>query len=527
MSAKLTVAVSPQALRRFAFFRSLATSELAALAPSLRQAKYPAHTTLFADQHIGDHFYLLLAGSVEILKPSIDGNVRLNALKPGDHFGEMSLLDDQPHSASARALTDVTVIEVPKAIFLSLIERFPRLLHQATRASDQRLRERDLALIDHLARANDRLQKLYATSLDISRHLELKTVLEAIAARVTGLFDGAQAQLYLLDSATGKPSNLMRQVIASGQTAVRNRPPRYELAAPITLQSQTLGVLGVRRNRSAFTQDDAQLLLLLANQSAIAIENARLYTLAIEKGRLDGELSAAREVQRSLIPQRAPRISDFQIAGLWQPAREVSGDLYDFIRLDAERWGIAIADVSDKGMPAALLMAATRTILRASVQLESDPARALARTNRLIAADAAHSMFVTCFLAFLDRRTRRLTYANAGHNPPLVWRARTHRLESLRQHGLVLGINADAEYKSHEIELAKNDLVLLYTDGVTDALNAREQSFGETRLKQIVRHHHNHDANQIVQAIDRRVKEFIGARPFFDDVTAVVIKTCK
>ncbi len=537
------MAVKKSVLRRFPFFRALNEGELESLASQLDAAHYPAHAMLFSDQQPGDYFYLLQAGSIEIFKSTPEGHVLLNVLQPGDHFGEMSLLDEQPRSATARAVTDVTVIQISKALFLSLVQRFPILLYQAARISDERLRQRDQKLIQELTAHNQQLERLYDTSLDISRHRELDPALSAIVERAVALFDSPEGRLYLFDERTqrlvspkGSRTRLgvgvTGRAFISGAPVIQNRTRRYnpsrELAAPICLDGKSLGVITICRppTADAFTDDDVKLLLLFANQAAIAIENARLYGLAVEKGRLDGELRAAYQVQRSLIPPCAPHIRGFHLAGLWRPAREVAGDFYDFVPLDHAKWGIVIADVSDKGVPAALFMAITRSILRANLTAEPELARAIERANRILSADAKDGMFVTCFVGILDARTRRFIYVNAGHNPPFLWHAQSHRLVALKQHGLVLGIESSASFTAREVELELGDLLVLYTDGVTDALDAHDRSFGEVRLAQLIKTNTRCSADDLVQALDRAICEFVGTRVLCDDVTAVVLATC-
>jgi serine phosphatase RsbU (regulator of sigma subunit)/CRP-like cAMP-binding protein len=530
--------VRKQTLRWFRFLRRLNDAELARLARHVAQTHHPAQAILFPDQQIGDTFYLLKSGRVEIFKKTEHGDVILNVIQPGHYFGEMSLLDNRPRSAAARAATDVTVLQVPKAEFLTLVQRFPFLLSQTAHVSDERLRQRDQSLIAELTTHNQQLQQLYETSLDISRHRELDDALAAISARATTLSNSSAGKLYLFDETTRhlRTSNGERIRIGTGAAGrafaardpvMQNRAkPQRVLAVPICLDAKSLGALVVYRPSRAkpFTPDDARLLLLFANQAAIAIENARLFALAAEKARLDTELQTARQVQRSLLPTRAPRIPGFQLAGLWRPAREVAGDFYDFIPLDNGRWGIVIADVCDKGMPAALFMATARSVVRASARAALTTVAALEHANRIIAADATNGMFVTLFLGILDPRARRFEYVNAGHNPPLWLRAASARLEYLRRTALPLGIDANSRFESREITLAPRDTLVLYTDGVTDAVNAREQSFGAGRLTRLAKANARADAATVVRALNRAIRAFIATQPLGDDVTMVVLR---
>ncbi|MGH2522866.1 MAG: PP2C family protein-serine/threonine phosphatase, partial [Anaerolineales bacterium] len=196
---------------------------------------------------------------------------------------------------------------------------------------------------------------------------------------------------------------------------------RSILCVPLKVKDAILGVVYVdnRLQAGLFTEADLDLLNAIAASAAIAIENARLYQLAVEKGRLERELQLAREVQASLLPRAIPNIPGWEFAARWQPAREVAGDYYDFISGDPASLGLVIADVTDKGMPAALFMALTRSIVRASALQAITPAEGITQANRLICADATNSMFVTLLYACLRPATGELAYVNAGHNPPL------------------------------------------------------------------------------------------------------------
>lgn len=559
------MSVKKEQLRRFSFLRPLSDHDLAELAPRVERRSFPANSLIFADGTAGDMFYLLDSGQVEIFKPTSDGEIRINLLNPPDVFGEMSLLDEQPRSAAARAATDVSLIAIPKPVFLDLVRREPSLLFETISSGYERLRRSDLERLRELEANNRQLHELYKTSLDITRHLELPTVLAAIVERATQLLNSSSGTLWLHDHTRNllipQPTSPLRAAsvpagralvstearaaplrpgegctgaaFTRGEPVIENRTRRsrshplpLELAVPVRLNQQMLGALTVFRPLDAaeFTSGDAQLLELFANQAAIAIENARLYALAVEKGRLDGELNTARQVQRSLIPPRAPRVRGYQLAGLWRPAREVSGDFYDFIPLPDRKWGLVIADVSDKGMPAALFMASARSILRASASAAVTTAGVIQRANHAISLDATRGMFVTLFYAALDSAAHRLTYVNGGHNPPLWWRARLNRVEYLAGRYIALGILPDQQFEARDIELEPDDVLVLYTDGVTEAMTPNGDFFGEERFRQIVQANAGEEAVRLVQAIDEAIRTFTGDHALSDDVTVVVVR---
>jgi sigma-B regulation protein RsbU (phosphoserine phosphatase) len=304
---------------------------------------------------------------------------------------------------------------------------------------------------------------------------------------------------------------------------------RSILCVPLKIKDEVSGVVYVdnRLQAGIFSQADLELLTAIASSAAIAIENARLYQVAIEKGRMERELQVAREVQASLLPRETPRVPGWEFAAQWQPAREVAGDYYDFIPGAGGRLGLVIADVSDKGMPAALFMALTRSIVRASVDGAPSPAEGIARANRLICADSTSGMFVTLFYALLDPATGEFTYVNAGHNPPLLYRADQDGLTQLTLTGMVLGVIEDAPFEQHTLRLNPGDLILLYTDGVTDATDAHWHDFGMERLERVVLDHRNAPAADVMAALEQAIGDFAGSAAPFDDMAMVVMKCLK
>jgi serine phosphatase RsbU (regulator of sigma subunit) len=281
-----------------------------------------------------------------------------------------------------------------------------------------------------------------------------------------------------------------------------------------------------------FTPDDLNLLTAIAAIAATAVENARLYQVAVERGRLERELQMAREVQVSLLPRETPHVPGWTFAAHWEPARQVAGDYYDFIplpgqRLGAPNLGVVIADVSDKGMPAALFMAMTRSTIRACVGHAASPAQGIALANRLICADASGGMFVTLFYAQLDLDAGEMTYVNAGHNPPLFLRAgvaATDCVTELRRTGMALGVMADTSLEQRTVRFDPGDSVCLYTDGITDALDKRERGFGVQRLREVLVRRRDAPVDSLVEAIDRELEAYVGDLAPFDDVTMVVVR---
>lgn len=244
----------------------------------------------------------------------------------------------------------------------------------------------------------------------------------------------------------------------------------------------------------------------------------------IIKEKLEHELLVARQVQASLLPQRVPQASSWTFAAHWEPAREVAGDFYDFIPGPEGQVGVVIADVADKGMPSALFMALSRSILRASLTGSRGLTENMQQANRLICADSSDSMFVTVSYAGLNLADGTVEFLNAGHNPTLYYQAETNQLDWLSHTGMPLGIDADARYGQRQLCLNPGDFLLMYTDGVTDALDLQGQEFGTKRLWQMVYDQRQASAVTIVETLKQALADFVGDTQPVDDITIVSVK---
>ena len=264
-----------------------------------------------------------------------------------------------------------------------------------------------------------------------------------------------------------------------------------------------------------------------------AIETVRDITERREmEGRLarsNAELQIAAEIQQSFLPEIIPQITGFDIAARSVMAKEVGGDFFDvipfeIIPLEKGTLGILIADVSGKGVPAALFMALSRIVVRVNALWHRDPARAIFDANNIIAQDSKAGMFVTLFYGTLSEKNRTLTYVNAGHNPPVVYRNKDGSIEELLPTGIVLGAVERREYFSRTIDIGPDDVIVMYTDGITESINARVEMFGEERLYSIIRQNARLPAREILTKILEGVQQFTGDVPQFDDITLMVIK---
>jgi sigma-B regulation protein RsbU (phosphoserine phosphatase) len=250
---------------------------------------------------------------------------------------------------------------------------------------------------------------------------------------------------------------------------------------------------------------------------------AELKRTTAEKERLVKELEIAKGIQQSFLPEKEPEITGFDIAASNIPAKEVGGDFYDFIPISADKWGLTIADVSGKGVPAALFMALSRTLVRASATGNPKVGDAIEKANDLICADSKSGMFVTLFYAILDAKEKSLRYVNAGHNPPLL-KHPSGGTVLLKADGIALGIIDGIKLEEAELQLEGGDVVTLFTDGVTEAINAVEEQFGQQRLLSIIEENRNLPAKEILHRIQEAVETHSGGQPQFDDITLMIIK---
>jgi sigma-B regulation protein RsbU (phosphoserine phosphatase) len=289
-----------------------------------------------------------------------------------------------------------------------------------------------------------------------------------------------------------------------------------------------VGIMGV--DSPGLSQRRVSFLAGIAGQAAIAVEHDRLLREAAEQERMRQELAVAERIQASFLPERCPALPGWELAAIWRSARQVGGDFYDFIALppatgtSGERLGLVIADVADKGVPAALFMALSRTLVRVVAIDGRPPAAAIARANDLIVADAPSDLFVTLFYAILEPESGEITYVNAGHVPPLVVRAAEGTVEELRLSAMALGVLPGIEIEERTARLDPGDALILYTDGIVEASDREWRMFGWERLREVARAHRTEPAEELAGAIDDAVDRFAGDAPQFDDFTLVVVK---
>jgi len=265
----------------------------------------------------------------------------------------------------------------------------------------------------------------------------------------------------------------------------------------------------------------AYIFLNLMKEKKTAAEK-ELYSHELERKKF--ELEAARQLQLSFLPESMPTLNEFQIGAFSLPALEVGGDYYDFIPISDGKWGLVIADVSGKGFPAALFMALSRTCVRANAMGESTASKAMLNANKIISQDSSSGMFVTLFYSVLDLKAKKLHYVNAGHNPPIVFKDNGGDIKLLGAKGIALGVMENIALEEIDLDLAPNDIVVFYTDGVTEAINKKEEQFGESRLAKVITQNKHLSAKDLVDKIKSEIMEFTSGEPQFDDLTLFALK---
>ena len=300
----------------------------------------------------------------------------------------------------------------------------------------------------------------------------------------------------------------------------------WVLGYPLMLQGQVMGALLVRETHASSTFWERRLEIIhgIAQQTSLAIQNDILKQEMVETERIEREIQLARQIQETFLPETLPDLNHWELDMRWETAREIGGDFYDIFKLGTNQIGLVIADVADKGLPAALYMTVSRTLIRASATNYSSPARVLEEANALLVNDSSDSMFITAIYAILTLDSGELVYANAGHNLPLLFRQKTGKIEQLPKGGTALGILNDLKLVDHVLTIQPGDALVLFTDGVTDLNSPEGDFFGDKRLQQVIREHGKEHIQDMLEALDDALIEFRRGVPPADDVTLLAIR---
>ena len=558
-------------LRYHVLLEPLSDEAFASVQPSLRRRRYAQGDVILEDDSQGCEVFFLVDGRVRITKRTSAGEEQLLALlHPGDAFGEMELIAGRPRSAQVGAMDDVVVYTMQEEDFLGLLATY----HEVALRLLQVLSVRVRALNHHFIReANSILQRkeqelrrfsrLVEATKKLNSTLELDALLDIIVEIALEAVDGERGTIYLINpqrhelwtkvatglEGAGKETlvlpigkGIAGYVAGTGDSLIipdAYADPRFEpsfdrhtgfrtgsiLCMPMrNKDGAIIGVFQLLNKRSGmFSEDDMTFLEALSVHAALAIENARLHEQERQKVRIERDLKAAREVQMSLLPRSVPTVPSYEFAASTLPALEVAGDLYDFIPLDAGKLAFCLGDVSGKGLAASLLMANMQATMRDQAHVAGSAADCMARSNLLLWRSTAPEKFVTLFYGILDPALHTLSYCNAGHEPGLVVGAGPEA-RRLGAGGVILGIMEEFPFEAETVSIAPEDVVVIYSDGISEATDPSGVQFGPARIEAVVRERRGASAEAIRGAILDAVRVHSAGAPSADDMTLLVCR---
>lgn len=485
-----------------------------------------------------------------------DVRVKRQALSEGDHvrFGPFSFcfeLDSDQERPSSRRMRAIRTVEEPTRRGFEAPTKIVDSL-DAARATQAALPAGLVELED----AERKLRTLYGFMQAVSTTLDEPQLIDGILRHLLEVFPSAgTVAAYFFDAASGNmeprlvlqrggvqapgltlPADIQEAVVKQGK-AILSTPLTLEdpdagppvggsmMHAPMIHRDVAQGVLNVRAKKkgATFTQGDLDLFTGIAAQAAMALKNAHMHEESLKQQRLQQDLVLAEQIQKSFLPARLPDVAGLEFISEYRPAFSVGGDFYDVFWRSPERLGVLLGDVSGKGVSAALLMARVSSDLRAAALAEADPARALSRVNQQLIARAQPDLFVTAIYLTIDVPTRRVVMSSAGHLPPYVRRARAGSLA--RVDGGVstpIGLVEEAEYDQVELSLRPGDTLVLCTDGVIEATNARDEQFGFEGLERSLRAAPSSRASQLAARLERDVRAHVGDASQYDDLTLLL-----
>jgi sigma-B regulation protein RsbU (phosphoserine phosphatase) len=413
-------------------------------------------------------------------------------------------------------------------------------------------------LIRNLRRKSIEAQSLYEVGKLLSGKLELEELLQIIIEQVFNLVKARLATIYLVDQRDGSIREVVSMgippeyeskltmkigegitgwVAKTGLSAVINNvtenshyvpllpETKSEIAVPLLSRGKVLGVFNVESDQlDAYSKEDLELLETFASQAAISIERALLYRQSLQQKAFKDELDIARRIQKTFLPKSDPIFADFDIAGVNIPSEAVGGDYYDYINIVDNQCGVAIGDVSGKGIGAALIMATYRASLKAEIRNNFAIRTILAKVNGLLYESIDRENYVTAVYGVLDLKNHIFTYSNAGHPPAFLFKA-NGEIAELSGGGYAIGMFANSVYEEASVFLGRGDILLLYTDGVTEAQNESGEEFGVNRIREVVEQSRKSPSKEIIESIVNAVNHFKNPGKELDDLTMVLIKT--
>lgn len=555
-------------LRLNILLEDISEEEFRSVVPHLREHHYISGEIIMENESESSGVHLILEGRVKLTRRTKFGDeFRLALLHAGDFFGEIPIIDGRPHPGRVTAIDDCTTYVLGKRDFDRLLEGSHPFALRLLLVTSIRFRSQNNHFIQelenttrHLVTDIRRLERVIDASKMINSTLDLDELLKVILDIAVRIVDADSGTVYLVDEKKGE---LWSKVLEASEPITIRLPLGKGISGFVAVTGDTLNIpdayldarfnpdvdrktgyhtrsilcmpmknkdgkiVGVfqllNKRDGVFTHEDENAINALSVHAAIAIENARLYEEERNKVALEKELSAAHTVQVGLLPKDLPVIEGYEFSAHSIPAKSVAGDLYDFIPLENGNVAVSLGDVSGKGMPAALLMANVQATIRAYSRLNPASKHCVRQSNDVLFNTTARDKFVTLFYGILDVRKNVLTYTNAGHENPFFLQ-KGKETTSLKTGGIPLGVVEHFPYDEEKIEFRKGEVLVVFSDGIQDAVDSAGERFGAEKIEQIVRKHMDSSAAEIAVEILEEVKRHVSDTPQFDDMTLLVMK---
>lgn len=558
-------------LRLNILLENLTDEQFQAVKPRLQERHYLAGEVILEDESEGSELHLIAEGRVKVTRRTRFGDeFRLALLHSGDFFGEISLIDGRPRTGKVSAIDDCTTFVLGKRDFDWLLDSSHPFALRLLLITSIRMRSQNNHFIQELERSTRhlvtdvrRLERIIEASKLINSALDLDELLKIILETALKIVDGDGGTVYLVDEKrqelwskvleASKPVHIRLPigkgiagfVAATGDTL--NIPDAYldarfnpEVDKKTGYHTKTILCMPMRnkdgkivgifqllnKRDGTFTAEDENAINALSAHAAIAIEKARLYEEERNKLALEKELNAAHAVQVGLLPKELPILEGYEFAARSIPAKTVAGDLYDFIPLEDGSLAISLGDVSGKGMPASLLMANVQATVRAYSRVNTTANNCVKHANNLLFKSTASDKFATLFYGIIDAGKNTLRYTNAGHEEPFFLR-KAHDTVRLTAGGVPLGIVDHFPYEEETVHFKEGDVLIIYSDGVQDATNSKDERFGQEQIETLARNSLGLSACKILEEILNGVNIHVADTPQFDDMTLLVVKRKK
>lgn len=567
-NAVADVRKSNMRLRYNILFELLTDPEFDEINKHLEERRFDRNEIILREDTESDELFFLIEGRVKIVRKTKTGDEYLLALlHSGDLFGEMEVIDCRSRSADVIAADDCLTYVLSKPEFDKLLQTHHAVARRLVEILSIRLRAMNYQFIAELERTSLRFQheykkmeRLIEAVKILNSTLNLDELLKIILDIALESVKGERGTLYLLDN---EKKELWSKVLIGSERVKIRLPvgtgiagyvaatgdvvniadayldPRFNpeidkvtgfhttsmLCMPMkNKEDEIIGVFQLlNKINGTFNDEDVSFISALSVHAAIAIENARLHKQEQEKISMEKEMVAAGEVQRSLFPKQLPEVPGYKFAACNIPARKVSGDLYDFFKCTGNRVAFCLGDVSGKGLPASLLMANLQATLRDQQLLDLSVQDCIYRCNNFLYENTSSDKFITLFYGMLDPEKHVFQYVNAGHDFPLYF-GNGAEPKRLSTEGIPIGIIENYPYSEKTMKLEVGDLLLIYSDGICEAMNSAQEPFGEKRLEELVAKHRHDSPQALIDVIIAEVKRFTQHEPQMDDITLVALK---